>query len=196
MSLPGQETPQVCKPPNGRRYLHWLAIAVVIFIIAAIFLFRGKVTDLRSYGYAGVFFISFIATATIVVPVPGVAAVFAGGGFLNPFLVALLAGIAEPLGELTGYLAGYGGEVVVKRTRLFHALCTWMRRHGHITIFLLSMIPNPFFDLAGIAAGAVEFPIWRFLLVCWVGKTIKSLGFALAGYWGIHWALDILQRFQ
>lgn len=191
------ETGEVCVPRrNGRKYAHLLAIAVVVLVMATAFIVNGRVADIKSWGYFGVFVISLLATASVVLPVPGVAAVFAGGYFLNPFLVALVAGAAEPLGELTGYLAGYGGETIVARTRLFNRLCLWMRKHGDVTIFLLSVVPNPIFDLGGIAAGAVGFPVWRFLLAAWVGKTIKSLGFALAGNLGIQLLFDIFQRFQ
>jgi membrane protein DedA with SNARE-associated domain len=43
------------------------------------------------------------------------------------------------------------------------------------------MVPNPFFDLAGIAAGSLRYPVWRFLLFCWLGKTIKTTLVAFAG---------------
>jgi uncharacterized membrane protein YdjX (TVP38/TMEM64 family) len=56
-----------------------------------------------------------------------------------------------------------------------------MEQRGDITIFVLSVIPNPFFDLAGIAAGTLRYPLWRFLLACWLGKTIKTTVVAWAG---------------
>ena len=40
------------------------------------------------------------------------------------------------------------------------------------------------FDLAGIAAGVLRFPFWKFLLACWLGRTILYIGIALAGAWG------------
>jgi membrane protein DedA with SNARE-associated domain len=46
---------------------------------------------------------------------------------------------------------------------------------------VLSAIPNPFFDLAGVAAGALKMPPKRFLLWCWIGETLKMMMFALAG---------------
>lgn len=72
-----------------------------------------------------------------------------------------------------------------------------MRRNGTVTILVLSAFPNPIFDLAGIAAGALRFPLVRFLLSCWVGKTIKTITFAFVGAQFMDvleklWALDIL----
>ena len=56
-----------------------------------------------------------------------------------------------------------------------------MKRHGGPTIFVVSAIPNFFIKLATAAAGALRYPLWRFFIFCWAGKTIKSLAFAFAG---------------
>jgi len=100
---------------------------------------------------------------------------------LPPLLVGLAAGVGEALGELTGYAAGFGGRAVIEDQRAYDRLADWMQRRGGITVFVLSVFPNPFFDLAGIAAGTLRYPLWRFLLVCWLGKTIKTIVVAWAG---------------
>jgi uncharacterized membrane protein YdjX (TVP38/TMEM64 family) len=56
-----------------------------------------------------------------------------------------------------------------------------MDRYGGWFFFILAAIPNPLFDVAGIAAGVVRFPIWKFLLSAWAGKTLKAILFAGAG---------------
>jgi uncharacterized membrane protein YdjX (TVP38/TMEM64 family) len=56
-----------------------------------------------------------------------------------------------------------------------------MLKYGDLTIFLLALIPNPLFDIAGMVAGALKMPMWRFLLWVWLGKCIKMLAFALGG---------------
>jgi len=48
-------------------------------------------------------------------------------------------------------------------------------------LLVLSAFPNPLFDLAGITAGMMRVPVSRFLLACWIGKTIKSLAIAYLG---------------
>ena len=48
-------------------------------------------------------------------------------------------------------------------------------------VFLLAVIPNPFFDLAGVAAGALKMRLPLFLFWVWLGETIKMLSFAYAG---------------
>jgi uncharacterized membrane protein YdjX (TVP38/TMEM64 family) len=46
----------------------------------------------------------------------------------------------------------------------------------------MAFIPNPFFDLAGIIAGALGFRLRFFLLAVWVGKTLRALLLAYGGY--------------
>jgi uncharacterized membrane protein YdjX (TVP38/TMEM64 family) len=46
---------------------------------------------------------------------------------------------------------------------------------------LLAAIPNPFFDLAGVVAGALKMRVRVFLFWVWIGETIKMMFFAYAG---------------
>ena len=55
------------------------------------------------------------------------------------------------------------------------------KRWRDLAILVLATIPNPLFDLAGMASGALRIPVTRFLFFCWIGKTIKMLLFAYAG---------------
>jgi len=93
--------------------------------------------------------------------------------------------VAEPIGELTGYLAGYAGRAVIEDQRTYAKIMGWMQGHhyrtGYAIIFVLSVIPNPLFDMAGIAAGALKLPVGGFLLSCWLGKTLKAIAVAFAG---------------
>ena len=163
------------------RCLRLLALLLVIAATAAGVLWRHRLGRFVAYGYPGIFLISLVGNATIIFPAPSLALVFALGGVLDPILVGLAAGLGETLGELTGYLAGYSGQAVIENREIYDRLHGWMRQYGLATIFLLSVFPSPFFDLAGIAAGALRFPIGYFLLSCWLGKTLKTIIFALAG---------------
>lgn len=160
---------------------HLVALVVSLAITALIVIFRRELADLAGYGYVGVFFISLLGNATVILPVPSLAVVFAGGGVLNPLLVGLVAGLGEPIGELTGYMAGYGGSAIVEDRSRFVQVQAWMERRGFLTILVLSAIPNPLFDLAGISAGMLHYPVLKFLAACWIGKTIKAVAIAYLG---------------
>lgn len=160
---------------------HLVALFVSLTITVLIVVFRRELAGLAGYGYVGVFLISLLGNATVILPVPSLAVVFAGGGVLNPLLVGLVAGLGEPLGELTGYMAGYGGSAVVEDRERFARVQEWMERRGFLTILVLAAIPNPLFDLAGISAGMLHYPVTKFLVACWIGKTAKALAIAYLG---------------
>lgn len=162
-----------------------LVILAVLGISVAIFAFRDQLVQLAALGYVGVFLVSLLGNATIILPAPSLFIVFTAGGVLNPLLVGLVAGVGEALGELTGYAAGFAGRAVIEDYGTYQRLVGWMERRGGITVFVLSAIPNPFFDLAGIAAGTLKYPVWRFLLFCWLGKTFKTMLVAFAGAYSL-----------
>ena len=158
-------------------------IVLVLAISLSVFAFREQLADLAAVGYVGIFAVSLLGNATIILPAPSLALVFAMGSALPPLAVGLVAGVGEALGELTGYGAGFVGRAAIEDYDTYDRLTSWMQRRGGITVFVLSAIPNPFFDLAGIAAGTLRYPIWRFLLFCWLGKTLKTTLVAFAGYY-------------
>lgn len=158
-----------------------LALFVVIALSVFVFSIRDQAEQLAIYGYPGIFVISFLAYATVLLPAPGVAVVFTMGSVFNPFGVAIAAGTGAALGELTGYLAGFSGQAVVERVEIYERLTSWMKRNGSLTILVLAAIPNPFFDLAGVAAGSLKMHVVRFFIWCWIGETIKMAIFAFAG---------------
>jgi len=170
--------------------VRWLTLVGVIALIVVLFIFRDQVKRLEKYGYVGIFLISIAANATIIIPIPGVAFTTAMGAIFNPAGVAVAAGLGAAVGELSGYLAGFSGQGVVERVALYEKLTAWMKAHQNLAyglIVLLAFIPNPLFDLAGMASGALKIPLWKFLIACSVGKILKMLCFAYAGYYSINW---------
>jgi membrane protein DedA with SNARE-associated domain len=174
----------------GAVFLRILALVVVIGITVYIYSIRDHVEEFSEYGYTGIFLIALMANATVFLPAPGVAVVFAMGSIFNPIGVALAAGTGGALGELSGYLAGFSGQAVVERTDVYAKINPWINKYGGWTILVLSAIPNPFFDIAGIAAGIAKMPIWKFLLFCWAGQIIKMALFAYAGAYSIDWLVN------
>ncbi len=170
-----------------------LALAAVIAITAFVFSIRDQAQALGAYGYPGIFLVSLLANATVILPAPGIAITFAMGAVFHPVGVALAAGTGAALGELTGYLAGFSGQGVVENVTLYNRLKGWTERYGGWAILALAFIPNPFFDLAGAAAGALRMPLRRFLTWVWLGKVAKMLAIAYAGAASIDWVARWLQ---
>jgi len=175
-------------PPKTRLALgRILALVLVVALSVGAYLVGDRAAALRPYGYVGVFVVAFLSYATVILPAPGIAVVFAmgGSGFLHPLGIALAAGTGAALGELSGYLAGFSGQGIVEKVKFYERVSGWMRRYGMLPIILLAAIPNPVFDVAGIAAGALRIPLFKFLFWCWVGETLKMLFLAYGGSWSL-----------
>ena len=151
-----------------------MALAAVGLAIALAILFRGSLPDPESVAYPGVFILSFVSSASVLIPLPGIVAVCSGGVLLTPLFVGLVSGVGEALGETTGYLAGYSGRGIVEQNRRYQRIQPWMERRGWILLLLFSSIPNPLFDIVGVAAGVARVPVWQFYGSVWAGKTFKS----------------------
>jgi membrane protein DedA with SNARE-associated domain len=166
--------------------LRILALLAVVAITVYIYSIREHVEEFAALGYPGIFLIALLANATILLPAPGLAIIYAMGAIFNPLGVGLAAGTGGAIGELSGYLAGFSGQAVVERMDVYDRVKPWLDKYGGWAIMVLSAIPNPFFDVAGIAAGMAKMPVQTFLLFIWIGQLIKMTIFALAGKYSIH----------
>lgn len=163
-----------------------LAVCFMLTLFAiAFFYFSTDISNLKSWGYFGVFLINVIGAASILLPSPAAASVLGGGAFLDDFLgipawfwVGIVAGLGEAVGEFSGYAAGYGGRVIVEDRPSYQRIARWMERRGTLTMFLMSTVPNPLFDVAGLAAGAVRMPMRNFFFSVLGGKTLKNMWLA------------------
>ena len=144
---------------------------------------RYRIQTLQAYGYPGIFLLSILSNATILVPVPGVVFTSAMGAIFNPLFVSIAAGTGAAIGELSGYLAGFSGQAIVEKSARYEKVAQWMTKYGDITILVLAFIPNPLFDLAGLLAGILKMPLWKFLVFCMIGKILKMMLFAYTGNW-------------
>jgi len=181
------------KPAWQVNLLRAFALIAVIGITIYIYSIRDHVEEFEKFGYAGIFLIALMANATVLLPAPGVAVVYAMGGVFNPLLVGLAAGTGGAFGELSGFLAGFSGQAVIERTDIYNRFKPWVDQYGGWAILVLSAIPNPFFDVAGIAAGIAKMPMRTFLFFTWIGQLIKMTLFATAGYYSVEWLTNFMK---
>ncbi|HEY8172863.1 MAG TPA: VTT domain-containing protein [Dehalococcoidia bacterium] len=182
-----------------------LALALTALLGALIpgivLLFKPDLTDsLAGSGYAGVFLTNLASTATLFIPVPGLTGaaqlliIKEADRATFPWLVGVAGGLGMAVGEVTAYYAGFLGAELARGRELpgpkrFHATIErvvraidWlMDRWGMATLFVLSVIPNPLFEVAGITAGSVRMPMKRFLPSVTAGKIIRGLLLAYLG---------------
>ena len=99
------------------------------------------------------------------------------------------------LGEITLYYAGYlGAELARGRelpgpkwlrdraVRVAGGVNLLMNRWGMATLFVLSAVPNPFFEVAGLTAGSVRISFRRFLIAALAGKLLRGVLLAYLGH--------------
>ncbi len=158
-------------------------MAVLLTLAAMAGLWVVRHYDLISkVGYAGIFLLGFLANATIILPAPSWAVTIFATATLHPFFVAVAAGAGEALGEITGYLAGSSGSIVLEDRDNYQRSARLMKRWGVWFIMVLAFIPNPAFDLVGILAGALRMPVPKFLWGTFLGKFARDLLLAYGGY--------------
>ena len=181
------------------RIVPLLILLLALAITIVIFLYRKEIAGLDEYAYLGAFLISLLGNATIVLPVPSplilaslAAALYQDYGLIAIIGVGLAGGVGAAIGETTGYMVGYSGRGFAQKSRLYTRLVAWVGRWGAKAIFIFSLVPFFPFDLAGVAAGMLRMPYWKFILVCWLGRSIMFFVVALAGALGGEAVLDAL----
>lgn len=174
------------------KFLHkGIALLVAILITILVFVFKDNFIQLRGFGLMGLFIISIIGNATIILPAPVILTAFVGGAIWSPLIVTFIVALGATIGELTGYMAGYGGQEIVETEVKLEKVRNWMNKHGLWTLFALAVIPNPLFDLAGIVAGATRIPVYKYFIIVFLGKIVK---FGVFSYLGAN-SIGLIDRF-
>jgi membrane protein YqaA with SNARE-associated domain len=174
-----------------------LTISLTFGLAMAVVFYWQSFQEQASYSYLGLFFISVLGGATVFIPVPSLVVQFAMGAVLNPAIVGAVAGLGSAIGGTLIYLLGRGGRRIFHKNdlsppksnniivRWTSRLVGWARYRGSLAIFLMSAVLNPFFFPMALAIGASRFKLWKFLLMCWAGNTVKSIMIAYLGYFGL-----------
>lgn len=166
------------------RFIPIIIFAIVITLTVLIFVYRDLITQVENLGYLGAFIIGIIANATIILPMPGLILLFAMGAVFNPVLIGLVGAAGGAIGEMTAYLAGRSGRDIILHNKQLARAEKWMHKWGALGIFLFALIPIFLFDAAGIVAGSLRYPVWKFFLAALLGKMILYIILAFGGAWG------------
>ena len=148
---------------------------------------------LEGASYVSIFLTNLASTATFLIPVPGLTAaaqaliIDQGADARFPWLVGIAGGLGMAVGEITAYYAGYLGSEFMRGRDLpgpkrFHGVIQrvvgwidWLMDHwGMPTLFVLSAIPNPVFEIAGITAGSVRMKFREFFVAVTAGKIVRG----------------------
>lgn len=168
----------------------WRAFGLtILFVLAVTFacfwvlLHPAWVQEFQTWGYVGAFVINVIASATIVLPVPGAALIVVMSSTLNPWWLSAVSGLGSAVGELSGYFAGRSGQLLMPESQraTYNRVHRLAEQYGAFVIIPLAAFPFPLFDVAGIVAGATGMNPWAFFIATAIGKTIKYFILILLG---------------
>jgi membrane protein YqaA with SNARE-associated domain len=179
-------TQEIAITPQKRSWIRPMlvaAIAIALNIIAYLIIPPDLAYRLGSLGYIGVFLITLISNATIVVPIPYFGLVAALSPGLSMVGVGIAGALGSVIGESVGFFVGRSGRGVVEQTRFYR----WVQRQlehpwrAFVVLFALSAPPNPAFDVAGLTAGAMGLPYWIFLSAVFLARLVR---FGIVAFFG------------
>jgi len=153
---------------------------------------RTVINQVAHWGYAGCFFISTLASGTMVLPSMGSVVTFTLGSVLNPALVGLVSGFGEAIGAVWAYLTGYGGRSLVDVGAMQKRLAPFIERHQGKAIFAMAAIINPLYYPFSVWMGVLRVGVYKFAFCTLLGRTVKNLIVAYMGYFGIRSILQWL----
>jgi membrane protein YqaA with SNARE-associated domain len=161
-----------------------LGLNVGLFLLLRTEAGRAWLVLLGNYAAFGVFLVTLIANATVIIPVPYPAVIASVAAHSDNLALVIAAGaLGSTLGESVAFFVGRSGRAVVEDTRFYR----WVQRHmrqpwrAFAILFGLSAPPNPAFDVAGLAAGALGLPYWLFFAAVFLGRMLRIGLFVLVG---------------
>ncbi|MDO8474335.1 MAG: VTT domain-containing protein [bacterium] len=162
---------------------------VAVFIGLPILLWTNEMLFVRWFsgtsGLLAITVLAFIGNFTILFPAPAL-------GLIMPIvsrlaeqnglvLISALYALGSALGETSGYLAGRKGADIpfFGDSKWHQALEGWLRgKKTDVALLILSAFPVILpFDVAGIIAGSMRHPWWRFVASTFFGRLIKYVMF-------------------
>jgi len=205
--------------PRARKYIALALLAATIIISvggSVLLIFNWEyVEQLQSKGLLGLFVISLFAGSPIPIPTPSMILTFTFGSVLNPALVGLVSGVGNGIGNAFIYWSGRGGHAFFQSFtapdqdgepksrigRFFKKLNIagrLNRARGRVllSVFLLSIYPNPVLTPMIVAMGASRFSFTRFFIVICAGKLVQSMLLSYLGYFGLRSFLRYLGVFD
>jgi uncharacterized membrane protein YdjX (TVP38/TMEM64 family) len=178
-----------------KRVLPILGLSLAITVSVLVILHREQIAALGVFGYPSVFLTSIILNSTVLNPIPMGWIYFSLGTIFHPVPLALVGGAGAAIGELTSYMTGRSGRILLegKKWKFYAKVEKWLARWGVIVIFGLNLQPVIPFDVAGLAAGSARFPLWKYYLAAMAGRSLAYGIIAYLGYRGYIPPLPFMQ---
>ncbi len=176
---------------------HKFALAGLFF--GSFFIATGVLTaytdELQEWAYLGAFIISLVSSATVVLPAPGAAAIMLMARDFDPLILGVVSGIGTGLGSTTAYILGVASRDAIGQNR-FTTLMTRLfnSRLGPVLLFSANLIPFMPGDAVSAIAGAIRYPLLRYLAYMTTASVLKMIGLSLAGAYATDRLLQWLEN--
>ena len=157
-----------------------IAAAIFAAAVATAYLVLPRLEATGIWAYAVGFLVQATTAASIMVPIPGIAALVVMSQELDLVMLAVVGAAGGAIGELLGYWLGSQGRGPLAKTRMYNKLEVAMRHWGGVVVFLFAAVPVLPMDAAGIIAGATRYPITRYLVAIFAGKLLLLMALFLA----------------
>ncbi|MCJ7769837.1 MAG: hypothetical protein MUO92_05155 [Dehalococcoidales bacterium] len=133
-----------------QRWEFWVGILTVgltISLAVLVVVYWQSFQDMAGYSYLGMFFISIIGGATVIIPVPSLALQFTMGAVLHPAIIGAVAGLGTGIGGTLIYLFGRSGRRLFSNTEFFSQksdnfiarwttrITGWAQNRGSLAVF-------------------------------------------------------------
>lgn len=153
-------------------------------------------------GVVGLFFVSIIANASLFFPLPldiflaPISVVeFLNLGIFSPLLLGVVVALGASFGEFSGYIIGYLGITTfnkMKKSEIaqLKILKDQLNKVGIPLLVVFAFTPLPF-DVIGLAAGLARYSKIKFFVGCFIGKIMRYVLIAYAGYFGAAFILSL-----
>ena len=173
------------KSLHNSKVLPILGIALAVAVSVSVIINREQIAQLGTLGYPSIFFITMIWNSTVFFPFPVGLLYFSLGSIFPIAPLAIAGGAGAAVGELVSYLTGRSGRAILGNKKwggkMYPKVERWVNRWGIIIVFAFNLQPILPFDLVGLAAGSVKFPLWKYYLACLAGR---SCAYAIIAYLG------------
>lgn len=174
-----------------RKILEILLICVIAGASVLIFVFRNRIGEVGTVGYAGLFGLCFLANATVLLPSPSLMIAASCALIMNPLLVALAAALGSSAGELVGYAFGTVTRDLSPKWKGWLDRLAKKVRGEVFLVFILALLPLPLFDFVGIYSGGTKMNLVKFYVACFLGKFLKMLVYTRM-YELLEWGMSVL----
>lgn len=160
-----------------------------IFFIEDLWAWFTDPAIMTTYGYLGIFFVSFFGSLIVFMPMPYfILVVWASINLtFDPTLIGIISAVGATIAKMIIFQASYTGSKLLSKTTE-NRLKPFMRlvsRYGGIAAFLAALTPLPD-DLIYIPLGLARYSLIKFTFFTLAGKIIFTTAIA----WGARLSID------